>query len=63
MGARFFHQRRIGPGGYLGLEMSACIEMAADHGVPRRIAALLLPYWEAGILQAVAKAQSEKDET
>jgi len=54
-GPELFHQRRIGPGGYAGLDLPACLALMEAQGVPPRIATLLLPHWETGLLEAVAR--------
>ncbi|MAU43756.1 MAG: hypothetical protein CMP09_02740 [Yangia sp.] len=59
-GGDLFHQRRIGPGGYAGLDMQACLEILEAQGVPRHIATLLLPHWETGLLEAAARMR-ERD--
>ena len=54
-GTELFHQRRIGPGGYAGLDLPACLALMEAQGVPPRIATLLLPHWETGLLEAAAR--------
>lgn len=54
-----FHQRRIGSGGYAGLDLLPCLALLEAQGVPRSIAALLLPHWEAGLLGAAARMREE----
>lgn len=54
-GPELFHQRRIGPGGYAGLDLPACLALMEAQGVPPRIATLLLPHWETGLLEATAR--------
>ncbi|MBU2961963.1 hypothetical protein KO516_14325, partial [Citreicella sp. C3M06] len=61
-GRELFHQRRIGGAGYAGLDMPACLALLGAQGVPTNIAALLLPHWESGLLEAAAK-QREQDRT
>ena len=55
IGASLAHQRRIGPAGYAGLDMPACLAMTEAQGIPTSVAALLLPFWELGLLQASAR--------
>lgn len=61
-GLDLFHQRRIGPGGYAGLDMPACLALLKARGVSEDIAALLLPRWEAGLLEAAALQREERAE-
>ena len=56
------HQRRIGPGGYVGLDMPACLALTEAQGIPTKIAALLLPHWETGLLEAAAKRREDEAE-
>ncbi|EPX82102.1 DUF7697 family protein [Salipiger mucosus] len=60
-GLEIFHQRRVGPGGYAGLDMPACLALTRAQGIPDDIASLLLPSWEAGLLEAAAKQREDKD--
>ncbi|WP_146592202.1 DUF7697 family protein [Puniceibacterium confluentis] len=56
-----FHQRRIGPGGYAGLDMPACLALLQAQGIPPDMAVLLLPHWEAGLIEAIALRRKEED--
>ncbi|KAB2539656.1 hypothetical protein AL035_17760 [Salipiger aestuarii] len=58
-GREMFHQRRIGGAGYAGLDMPACLELLKAQGVNTHIAALLLPFWESGLLEAAAKLREQ----
>lgn len=53
-------QLRVGLAGPVGLDLPACIAVLAECGVDRRAAALLLPFAEAGLMQAAA-AKSRAD--
>ncbi len=46
-------QQRVSPAGVVGLDISACLEVLEAYGLDRRVAALLLPYAEAGLLRAI----------
>ena len=56
-------QIRAGFGGFIGLDIAACIPVLAAQGVDARIAALLLPAWEQGMIRAANDARKEKGET
>lgn len=62
LGHSLFHQRRIGAGGYAGLDMPACLALLTAQGLPDHIAILLLPFWEAGLLEAAARQREDARE-
>ncbi|APZ53747.1 hypothetical protein Ga0080574_TMP3413 [Salipiger abyssi] len=62
LGSQILHQRRIGARGYVGLDFAACLALLEAQGVPQNIAALLLPHWEAGLIEAAARGREDKDE-
>lgn len=47
-------QLRMGPMGPVGLDMPAALDVLEAHGIDRRVAALLLPSAERGLMQAFA---------
>lgn len=50
-------QLRVGFSGPVGLDLPACIAVAVAGGVDAQVAALLLPYVEAGLMAAFANAR------
>lgn len=62
LGDQIAHQRRIGPRGYVGLDFGACLALLGAQGIPQDIAALLLPHWEAGLIEAVRRACEKENE-
>lgn len=56
-------QWRVGPEGAYGLDHDAALSILARRGHDPDIAALLLPYWEAGGLQAFAEMREEAGES
>jgi hypothetical protein len=53
-------QSRVGFSGMTGIDMSACLHLLVQRGHDPEIAALLLPFWEEGLMMAVAdKAPAE----
>ncbi len=59
LGHQILHQRRIGARGYVGLDFSACLALLEGQGIPTEIAALLLPHWEAGLIEAGVRMQDQ----
>lgn len=47
-------------GGFEALDAEACLALLSARGIPPQIAALFLPYWEAGLIEA-AEQRREKD--
>jgi hypothetical protein len=37
--------------GFVGFDIPACLEFLELSGVPRRVAAMLLPFWEQGFTE------------
>lgn len=49
-------QLRLGPmGGIAGMDLPAVVALAAAAGVDRRIAWILAPYYEAGLVRGFAE--------
>jgi hypothetical protein len=40
--------------GVAGLDATACLSLLTGRGLDPKLAALFLPFWEAGILRAIA---------
>ncbi|WP_417741505.1 hypothetical protein [Salipiger sp.] len=59
LGSQILHQRRIGARGYVGLDFAACLALLEAQGIPEKIASLLLPYWEAGLIEAGARMRDQ----
>ncbi|WP_299558725.1 hypothetical protein [uncultured Sulfitobacter sp.] len=55
-----YRQARIGMGGFEALDAEACLALLFARGIPQNIAALFIPYWEAGLI-AAAEQRREKD--
>jgi hypothetical protein len=53
-------QWRVGPAGAFGLDHDAAIRVLARRGHDANIAALLLPFWEEGGLQAFADLKEDE---
>lgn len=58
-------QARTGMAGMTGLDAPACLALLVARGVREDIAALFLPYWEAGMLEAAEehREQSAHEQT
>lgn len=54
-------QRRVGMGGVEGLDAPACLMLLEAQGMDRTIAALFLPYWEQGLLQAIDENRQARE--
>lgn len=54
------NQMRVGMSGATGLDATACLALLTQRGLNPNIAALFLPFWEAGILSAIAKQREDK---
>jgi hypothetical protein len=50
---------RVGMSGMTGLDARSCLALLAARGINPEIAALFLPFWEAGMLEAVQEQRSE----
>jgi len=51
---------RVGMSGATGLDATACLALLTRRGLDPNIAALFLPFWEAGILSALADQRENR---
>lgn len=55
-------QIRIGMNGFSGMDIPACLELLEVRGLDRRVAGLLLPFWERGTMAGIAEQREEQSE-
>lgn len=56
------HQARVGMAGITGFDATACLALLEARGIPQEIAGLLLPYWEAGLVEAAEEQREDSSQ-